>query len=114
VAHSRFTSAQLRDGTMDVVGPFELSDAEEKTTVPLTVHVVLIQGGAYAHGHTSPKDGVAGGNWVVHAELAGAFTPDEPAQGFGFVSLVDEGENGDSPLHETVQWSEPVMVTKAV
>ena len=114
MAHSRFTSAELRGATIDVAGPFELSAAEAKTTVPLTVHIVLIQGAAYAHGHTSPKDGVAGGDWVVHAEVAGAFTPGKPAQGFGFVSLVDEGENGDSPLHETFQWSEPVMVTKAV
>ena len=114
MAHSRFTSAELRGATIDVTGPFELSVEEAKTTVPLTVHVVLIQGAAYAHGHTDPKGGAAGGDWVVHAEVAGAFKVGELAQGFGFVSLVDEGENGNSPLPEMFQWSEPVKVTKGL
>ena len=79
------------------------------------MHVVLIQGDAYAHGHTSPQGRRSpGGDWVVHAEVAGAFTPGKPAQAFGFVSLVDAGENGDSPAARDLQWSEPVMVTKAV
>ena len=115
MAHSRFTSAQLRGGTIDVAGPFELSAAEAeddraahgaRRADPGPVRTPT--------GTPSPKDGVDGGDWVVEAEIAGAFTPGKPAQGFGFVSLVDEGENGDSPLHETFQWSEPVMVTKAV
>ncbi|MET0686087.1 MAG: hypothetical protein ABW060_12285 [Solirubrobacteraceae bacterium] len=114
MGHSRFTSAELRGATIDVTGPFELSAEEAKTTVPLTVHVVLIQGAAYAHGHTDPKGGPAGGDWVVHAEVAGAFTTGKPAQGFGFVSLVDEGPNGDSPMPEMFQWSEPVVVTKGL
>ena len=66
--------------------------------MPLTVHVVLIQGGAYAHGHSArPRTASPGGDWVVQAEVAGAFTPGKPAQGFGFVSLVDEGDERRLP-----------------
>ena len=112
MAHSRFTSAELHDDVIDVVGPFELDAAEQKSTVPLTVHVVLIQGTAYAHGHSVPRDGVDD-DWVVHAEVAGDFIPGKPARGFGFVSMVDEGAAGDVPRHDTLLWSEPVMITKA-
>jgi hypothetical protein len=111
VPHSRITSAELNDEGIDVVGPFELSPEELKTTVPLTVHVVLIQGDAYAHGHTRPRDGDPGDNWVVHAEVAGTFEAGKPARGFGFASLVDEGAAGVPPRHDTLLWSEPVDIT---
>ena len=97
---SQITSATLEGSIIRVSGPFDAGPTE----VGLILDVVLIQEGAYAHGHTSPKDSLAA-DWVVEADTVGEFDPDKPVQSFGSVLLIDLAEPGNA-VHQDFAWSQ--------
>ena len=97
---TQITSAELDGNVIRVSGPFDAAPTE----VGLILDVVLIQEGAYAHGHTSPKDSF-GADWVVDADVVGAFDPEKPVQSFGTVLLVDLADPGNA-VQQHFTWSQ--------
>jgi len=107
VPRTQITAAQLNrtDGTMSIGGPFTPDDHE----TPLTLDVVIVQGGAYAHGQTSALQSLKGDRWVVTAKVVGDFDLRKQAQGFGTLISVDRSEPA-AAIQQTFTWTELVDV----
>lgn len=109
---SQITTATLGAGTIEVTGPIIAEDGE-KAFVPLTIHVVLVQPDAYAHGHGTPGVGRVDGllGWTIQAETDGtAFTRGQPALATGLLVYLDRRTGGEVPLPQTVTWTENVRI----
>jgi len=112
VPRSQITTATLAGGTVEVTGPI-IAAEDEKAFVPLTIHVVLVQPDAYAHGHGTAgvgrDDGLLG--WTVHADADGMPIARGPALATGLLVYVDRRKGGEVPLPQTVTWTENVAIT---
>ena len=108
---SQIDSAVLGQGVIKVSGPLVIA-ADEGDLVPLTIHVVLVQRGAYAHGHGESGGGRADPvlGWTLDAVTDGTIFTTGPALASGLKVFVDRGKAGDVPLPQTFTWTEQVDI----
>jgi len=109
VPRSQIDTARLdaEKAVINVVGPLEL----EVPAVPVDIHVTLIQGDAYAHGHgTDTRAGGTQGKWTARAETVGTFETEKLVEAFGIVVVVEPDPDGRRRVHQTFTWSERVKL----
>jgi hypothetical protein len=109
VPRSQIDTARLdtENAVINVAGPLEL----DAPAVPVDIHVTLIQGDAYAHGHgTDSRAGAAQGKWTARAETIGTFDTEKPVQAFGILVVVEPDPDGGRRVHQTFTWSERVKL----
>jgi len=119
MAYSQFDTAQLDgSGTLTVSGPINFAADEQQTTVVTALNFVLVQGDTFVRGHGS-VDGK--GLWAGEATKADQLAAG-PAQAFGMAVLVRRAQPAaaatattpatpaQSPLVQTLTWSEPITI----
>ena len=94
---SQIDTARLdaEEAVINVVGPLEL----DVPAVPVDIHVTLIQGDAYAHGHgTDTRAGGTQGTWTARAETVGTFDTQKLVEAFGIVVVAILNAHQGIPL----------------
>jgi hypothetical protein len=116
VPRSQIDTARLdaQKDVINIVGPLEM----DGPGVALDIHVTLLQGDAYAHGHgTDTRAGSGQGTWTAAAEVVGTFEAGKPVEAFGIVVVVEPDPQAAmlAPphrrrVHQTFTWSERVKL----
>ena len=113
---SQIDTARLdaQNDVINVVGPLVM----DGPGVALDIHVTLLQGDAYAHGHgTDTRAGGGQGKWTAVAEVVGTFEVGKPVEAFGIVVVVAPDPQAATlappvrrRVHQMFTWSERVKL----